>query len=294
MDDLYFTKKAVVGIIGLGYVGMPLALTTLAAGFRVVGFDIDPQKAASINDGKSYLNHIPSTEISAAVSAGRLRATTLFEEVREVDAIIICVPTPLTAHREPDLTYIENTAHAIAPYLRKGHLIVLESTTWPGTTTDVVRPILERGGMKAGRDFYLAFSPEREDPGNANYSTKSIPKVVGGDDPTAITLATALYSTIVTRTVTVSSTKTAEAVKLTENVFRAVNIALVNELKIIYDAMGIDIWEVIEAAKSKPFRIHAVLSGTRLRRPLRPNRSLLSHLEGTRIRDFDALHRACG
>jgi UDP-N-acetyl-D-glucosamine dehydrogenase len=253
MDDLYFSKKAVIGIIGLGYVGMPLALATWTAGFRVVGFDVDPQKAASINAGKSYLRHIPSEEIKAAVSADRLRATTHFEEVREVDAIIICVPTPLTAHREPDLTYIEKTAQAIAPHLRKGHLVVLESTTWPGTTTEVMRPILENGGLKAGRDFYLAFSPEREDPGNANYSTKSIPKVVGGDDPTAIKLANALYGAIVTRTIPVSSTKTAEAVKLTENIFRAVNIALVNELKIVYDAMGIDVWEVIEAAKSKPF-----------------------------------------
>jgi len=253
MDDLYSGKKAVVGIIGLGYVGMPLALAAWTAGFRVVGFDIDPQKAASINAGKSYLRHIPSEEISAAVSAGRLRATTRFEEVRDVDAVIICVPTPLTAHREPDLTYIESTAHAIAPHLRKGQLIVLESTTWPGTTTEVMQPILERGGLKAGRDFFLAFSPEREDPGNASYPTKSIPKIVGADDPTSIKLANALYGAIVTHTIPVSSMKTAEAVKLTENIFRAVNIALVNELKVIYDAMGIDVWEVIEAAKSKPF-----------------------------------------
>jgi UDP-N-acetyl-D-glucosamine dehydrogenase len=253
MDDLYSGKKAVVGIIGLGYVGMPLALAAWTAGFRVVGFDIDPQKAASINAGKSYLRHIPSEEISAAVSAGRLRATTRFEEVREVDAVIICVPTPLTAHREPDLSYIESTTHAIAPHLRKGQLIVLESTTWPGTTTEVMQPILERGGLKAGRDFFLAFSPEREDPGNASYPTKSIPKVVGADDPTSIKLANALYGAIVTHTIPVSSMKTAEAVKLTENIFRAVNIALVNELKIIYDAMGIDVWEVIDAAKSKPF-----------------------------------------
>src|SRR6476660_10152480 len=253
MDDLYSGKKAVVGIIGLGYVGMPLALAAWTAGFRVVGFDIDPQKAASINGGESYLRHIPSAEISAAVSAGRLRATTRFDEVRDVDAIIICVPTPLTAHREPDLSYIESTTHAIAPHLRKGQLIVLESTTWPGTTTEVMQPILERGGLKAGRDFYLAFSPEREDPGNASHPTKSIPKVVGAADPTSIKLASALYGAIVTHTVPVSSMKTAEAVKLTENIFRAVNIALVNELKVVYDAMGIDIWEVIEAAKSKPF-----------------------------------------
>jgi UDP-N-acetyl-D-glucosamine dehydrogenase len=253
MNELYSSKKAVIGIIGLGYVGMPLARAAWTAGFRVIGFDIDPAKAASINAGESYLRHIPKEEISAAVSAGRLRATTSFEEVRNADAIIICVPTPLTSHREPDLTYIENTAEAISPHLRTGHLIVLESTTWPGTTAEVMRPILERGGMKAGRDFYLAFSPEREDPGNISFSTKSIPKVVGADDPIGSELANTLYSAIVTKTIPVSSTRTAEAVKLTENIFRAVNIALVNELKVVYDAMGIDIWEVIEAAKSKPF-----------------------------------------
>jgi UDP-N-acetyl-D-glucosamine dehydrogenase len=253
MNELYSSKKAVIGIIGLGYVGMPLARAAWTAGFRVIGFDIDPAKAASINAGESYLRHIPKEEISAAVSAGRLHATTSFEEVRNADAIIICVPTPLTSHREPDLTYIENTAEAISPHLRTGHLIVLESTTWPGTTAEVMRPILERGGMKAGRDFYLAFSPEREDPGNISFSTKSIPKVVGADDPIGSELANTLYSAIVTKTIPVSSTRTAEAVKLTENIFRAVNIALVNELKVVYDAMGIDIWEVIEAAKSKPF-----------------------------------------
>jgi UDP-N-acetyl-D-glucosamine dehydrogenase len=253
MDELYLGKTAVIGVVGLGYVGMPLALAAWTAGFRVIGFDIDPKKTTSINAGESYIGHIPSSEVAAAVSAGRLRATTHFEEIREADAIIICVPTPLTAHREPDLTYVENTTRAIAPHLRKGHLIVLESTTWPGTTAEVMKPILESGGMKAGHDFYLAFSPEREDPGNPTYSTKSIPKVVGGDDPTAIKLANALYGAMVTRTISVSSTKTAEAVKLTENIFRAVNIALVNELKVVYDAMGIDVWEVIEAAKSKPF-----------------------------------------
>jgi UDP-N-acetyl-D-glucosamine dehydrogenase len=253
MNELYSSKKAVIGIIGLGYVGMPLARAAWTAGFRVIGFDIDPARAASINAGETYLRHIPKEEIGAAVSAGRLRATTSFEEVRNADAIIICVPTPLTSHREPDLTYIESTAEAIAPHLRTGHLIVLESTTWPGTTAEVMRPILERGGMRAGRDFYLAFSPEREDPGNINFSTKSIAKIVGADDPIASELANTLYSAIVTKTIPVSSTRTAEAVKLTENIFRAVNIALVNELKVVYDAMGIDIWEVIEAAKSKPF-----------------------------------------
>ena len=293
MDDLYSGKKAVVGIIGLGYVGMPLALAAWTAGFRVVGFDIDPQKAASINAGKSYLRHIPSEEISAAVSAGRLRATTRFEEVRDVDAVIICVPTPLTAHREPDLSYIESTTQAIAPHLRKGQLIVLESTTWPGTTTEVMQPILERGGLKAGRDFFLAFSPEREDPGNASYPTESIPKIVGADDPTSIKLANALYGAIVTHTIPVSSMKTAEAVKLTENIFRAVNIALVNELKVIYDAMGIDVWEVIEAAKSKPFGFMPFYPGPGLGGHCIPIDPVLSDVEGAGIRDLDALHRAC-
>src|SRR6185437_1928322 len=176
-----------------------------------------------------------------------------FEKIEEVDAIIICVPTPLTANREPDLTFVERTAETIAPHLREGHLVVLESTTWPGTTAEVVKPILERGSLRCGRDFFLAFSPEREDPGNAEFSTRTIPKVVGGDDEGSCKLVGALYGSIVERVVTVSSTKTAEAAKLTENIFRAVNIALVNELKVIYDAMGIDVWEVIEAAKTKPF-----------------------------------------
>jgi UDP-N-acetyl-D-glucosamine dehydrogenase len=253
LERLFESKQAVIGIVGLGYVGLPLALAAQVAGFRVVGFDIDPAKVASINAGRSYLRHIAQREIAAAVAVGSLRATTAFAEMREVDAIIICVPTPLTAHREPDLTYVENTAAAVAPHLRPGHLIVLESTTWPGTTAEVVKPMLEASGLKSGRDFYLAFSPEREDPGNPVHATRSIPKVVGGDDAAATRLAQALYGAVVTQTIPVSSTKVAEAVKLTENIFRAVNIALVNELKIVYDAMGIDVWEVIEAAKSKPF-----------------------------------------
>jgi UDP-N-acetyl-D-glucosamine dehydrogenase len=253
LDSLYRDKRATIGIIGLGYVGMPLALAAWTAGFRVVGFDVDRDKVDAINKGQSYLKHIPSEAIAAAVRAERLRATAEFSELGEADAIIICVPTPLTAHREPDLTYVEGTARAIAPHLRAGQLVVLESTTWPGTTVEIVKPILEQRGLKSGRDFYLAFSPEREDPGNQDFSTKSIPKVVGGDDPVALRLASAMYGAIVSRTIPVSSTKVAEAVKLTENIFRAVNIALVNELKVIYDAMGIDVWEVIDAAKSKPF-----------------------------------------
>jgi UDP-N-acetyl-D-glucosamine dehydrogenase len=243
----------VIGIVGMGYVGMPLALAAWTAGYRVIGLDVDREKVASINAGKSYIKHIAGAEIAAAVKDGRLRATADFAEIAGADAVIICVPTPLTAHREPDLSFVEKTTEAIAPHLRPGHLIVLESTTWPGTTDEVMRPILERRGLKSGKDFFLAFSPEREDPGNPTHSTHSIPKVVGGDDPTALKLARTLYGNIVTGTVPVSSTRTAEAVKLTENIFRAVNIALVNELKTVYDAMGIDVWEVIEAAKTKPF-----------------------------------------
>jgi UDP-N-acetyl-D-glucosamine dehydrogenase len=250
---LFTEKRATIAIVGLGYVGMPLALAVSAAGFRVIGCDIDPVKVDAINAGESYIKHIPGAKIAAAVRDNRLRATTNFSDLVLVDAIVICVPTPLTAHREPDLTYVVGTAQAIAPHVRQGQVIVLESTTWPGTTVEVVKPILEGGGLRSGRDFYLAFSPEREDPGNQNFSTDSIPKVVGGDDPIALVLAQAMYDAIVSRTIPVSSTKVAEAVKLTENIFRAVNVALVNELKMVYDAMGIDVWEVIEAAKSKPF-----------------------------------------
>jgi UDP-N-acetyl-D-glucosamine dehydrogenase len=253
LEQLYTDKKAKIGIIGMGYVGMPLALTAAAAGFAVVGFDIDPEKVAKINAGKSYIKHISSDDIAAVTKQGRLRATDQFEQVRDVDAIIICVPTPLTSHREPDLSFVKNTAEAIAPYVRKNHLVVLESTTWPGTTQELIKPILENCGLKSGLDFYLAFSPEREDPGNPDFSTRKIPKVVGGDDSVSLRLAQAFYSVLVPKTIAVSSTKAAEAVKLTENIFRAVNIALVNELKIVYDAMGIDIWEIIEAAKTKPF-----------------------------------------
>ena len=253
LELLFRDRRATIGIIGLGYVGMPLALAAWTAGFRVVGIDIDREKVDAINAGKSYLQHIPSDEIVKAIAGKRLHATTRFEEMREVNAIIICVPTPLGAYREPDLSYIESTAKALAGHIQKGQLIALESTTWPGTTVEVMKPILEQSGLKSGEDFYLAFSPEREDPGNESFSTKTIPKVVGGDDPVAARLANAMYGAIVSRTIAVSSTKVAEAVKLTENIFRAVNIALVNELKVVYDAMGIDVWEVIDAAKSKPF-----------------------------------------
>jgi UDP-N-acetyl-D-glucosamine dehydrogenase len=261
LEEKFRNRSAAIGIVGMGYVGLPLMLAAASAGYRAVGFDVDPDKVKKINRGQSYLKHIPSEPIASAVSKGGLRATSSFEDIREVDAIIICVPTPLTQNREPDLTFVRSTAESIAPHLRKGHLVVLESTTWPGTTSEVVRPILERAGLRSGKELFLAFSPEREDPGNPDYTTRTIPKVVGGDDSAAGRLVRALYSAIVDKVVTVSSTKTAEAVKLTENIFRAVNIALVNELKVIFDAMGIDIWEVIEAAKTKPFGFTAFYPG---------------------------------
>jgi UDP-N-acetyl-D-glucosamine dehydrogenase len=246
-------RKTIIGIIGLGYVGLPLALTACTAGFAVVGFDIDAKRVAQLNRGETGIQHIPVAVIAEAVGKGRFVATTDFDRLGEADVIIIAVPTPLSKQREPDLTYVESTAETIAARLRKDHLVVLESTTWPGTTDEVMRPRLERGGLKSGVDFYLAFSPEREDPGNVDFNTSTIPKVVGGDGQAALDYARAVYDALVVRTVPVSSAKTAEAVKLTENIFRAVNIALVNELKVIYDKMGIDIWEVIDAAKTKPF-----------------------------------------
>ncbi|MDQ5852888.1 MAG: nucleotide sugar dehydrogenase [Chloroflexota bacterium] len=247
------TKDAVVGVIGLGYVGLPLALTAAHAGYRVLGFDINPSHVDDVNAGQSYIKHISPEVVANAVASGRFEATTDFDRLNELDAILICVPTPLSRHRDPDLSFVVDTTRAIAKRLRRGQLIVLESTTYPGTTDEVVRPILEETGLKSGVDFFVAFSPEREDPGNPDFGTSTIPKVVGGDGPDALALANALYSQLVVRTVPVSSTATAEAVKLTENIFRAVNIALVNELKVVYEAMGVDVWEVIDAAKTKPF-----------------------------------------
>ncbi|HET6441536.1 MAG TPA: nucleotide sugar dehydrogenase [Phycisphaerae bacterium] len=246
-------RKAVVGIIGMGYVGLPLAHTFCSAGFRVVGFDIDSAKVKALGAGLSYIKHIPPETIAAMRKGDRFTATADFSRIPDVDAILICVPTPLTKQREPDMTYIVSTGEAIAPHLKKGQLVVLESTTYPGTTRDVLRPILERGGLKAGTDFHLAFSPEREDPGNPNFTTRTIPKVVGGYDKKSGEAACALYGACVAQVVPVSSMEAAEATKLTENIYRCVNIALVNELKIIYDRMGIDVWEVLEAAATKPF-----------------------------------------
>jgi UDP-N-acetyl-D-glucosamine dehydrogenase len=249
----FSSRSATVGLIGLGYVGIPLALTAVKAGFRVLGFDIDKPRTEQLNRGESIIKHIPASDIADAVRSRRFEATAEFPRLSEPDAILICVPTPLTKHREPDLSFVERTAESIAKALRPGQLVVLESTTYPGTTTEIVKPILEAGGLQSGRDFFLAFSPEREDPGNPKFGTSAIPKIVGGDGADAQALAEALYGQLVVKTVPVSSPATAEAVKLTENIFRAVNIALVNELKLIYGEMGIDVWEVIEAAKSKPF-----------------------------------------
>ncbi len=246
-------RSCLIGIVGLGYVGLPLALAAAKARFRVLGFDINAARVAQLNRGESFVRHIPTEAINRAAREGRFKATDDFSRLDEADAILICVPTPLTRQREPDMSFIDATARAIAARLRPGQLVVLESTTWPGTTRERLKPVFERSGLVCGRDFFLAFSPEREDPGNTDYQTSTIPKVVGGEGIEALELAQALYDSLVVRTVPVSSTATAEAVKLTENIFRSVNIALVNELKVIYEPMGIDVWEVIEAAKTKPF-----------------------------------------
>lgn len=246
-------RTATIGIIGLGYVGLPLALASARAGFRVLGFDVNPERVARINAGEPVIALLDTEAMRSALDGGRFRATGDMARLGEADAILICVPTPLTRQREPDLTYVEATATDIARSLRPGQLVVLESTTWPGTTQEVLKPALEATGLRSGADFFLAYSPEREDPGNAIHTLAATPKVIGGEGVAALALAEALYGQIVARTVPVSSTATAEAVKLTENIFRAVNIALVNELKVVYDAMGIDVWEVIEAAATKPF-----------------------------------------
>ncbi len=247
------SKTAKVGIIGLGYVGLPLALACSKFGFATIGFDVDETKISALAKGLSYLKHISSKNITKAIDNGTLNVSCNFNRLEDMDAIIICVPTPLSSGNEPDLCYVTSTAEVIAEHIKVGQLVVLESTTYPGTTVEVLRPILESGGLKSGKDFYLAYSPEREDPGNQKHKTPTIPKVVGGDGVEALKLAEALYKQIVIETVPVSSLNTAEAVKLTENIFRSVNIALVNELKLIYGKMGIDVWEVIEAAKTKPF-----------------------------------------
>jgi UDP-N-acetyl-D-glucosamine dehydrogenase len=247
-------RQTTVGIIGLGYVGIPLAIAVLRAGHRVLGFDIDAARVANLKAGKIVIKHIPTEPIEEATQKGFFDATTDFDRLGEPDVLIIAVPTPLSRYREPDLSYVMDTTRAIARKLRRGQLIVLESTTYPGTTSGEMRPVLEMtSGLKVEEDFYLAFSPEREDPGNPSFDTATIPKVVGGEGPRSQEIAVAIYQTIVAKVVPVTNSATAEAVKLTENIFRAVNIALVNELKVVFSAMNIDVWEVIDAAKTKPF-----------------------------------------
>ena len=245
-------QQAVIGIVGLGYVGIPLALRFHEAGFTVLGFDIDEQRVAGLNAGRSPIKHIPGADIAAMV-AGGFSATDDFARIAEADAIVICVPTPLNRHREPDLSFIVGTMETIAPHLRPGQLLSLESTTWPGTTDEVLRPYVEKRGLRIGDDFFLVYSPEREDPGNPNFTTRTIPKIVGGTTPACRAAGEALYGAVIDRVVPVSSTQAAELTKLLENIHRSVNIGLVNEMKIIADRMDIDIYEVIDAAATKPF-----------------------------------------
>jgi UDP-N-acetyl-D-glucosamine dehydrogenase len=252
------TKNITVGIIGMGYVGLPLAIEFAKNGIQTIGFDVDEKKVYLINSSTSYLNHIPSLSLEKV--SGTLTSSTDFSKLSTVDCILICVPTPLNEYKEPDLSFIEDSGLTISKNLRKNQLIVLESTTYPGTTEEVLKPILEKSGLNAGSDFYLAFSPEREDPANKKFSTSSIPKVVGGYTSKCLNVAQALYSLIL-NVVPVSSTRVAESSKLLENIYRAVNIALVNELKLLFDKMDIDIYEVIEAAKTKPFGFQAFYPG---------------------------------
>ena len=257
--DKIKNKSVKVGIVGMGYVGLPLGLAFAAKKINVLGFDLDDKKVRLLMQGKSYIKHINGNKIKDAIKSGKLKATTDFSRLPEVDAIIICVPTPLDEHREPDMSYVVNTAKTIAKYLRKGQLVTLESTTYPGTTDEILKPLFENAAkagknkFKVGKDFYLAFSPEREDPNNQDFSTVTIPKVVGGVTPKCLKIAQALYDLVIIKTIPVSSTKAAEASKLLENIYRSINIAMVNELKMVFDRMNIDIWEVIAAASTKPF-----------------------------------------
>ena len=252
-------REARIGVIGLGYVGLPLALAFAEKGFTVLGFDTDQSKVSKLECGESYIGHISQTLIRQA--RDHFEPTHLFERLDEPDAILICVPTPLSPTRDPDLSFVTDSVRMIASRLRQGQLIILESTTYPGTTRDVVLPLLEAAGLRAGTDFFLAYSPEREDPGNPRYAAATIPKVVGGIDQPSLDLAALLYDQVVVKVVAVSTPEIAEACKILENTYRAVNIALVNELKVLYDRMGIDIWEVIDAASTKPFGFHAFFPG---------------------------------
>jgi UDP-N-acetyl-D-glucosamine dehydrogenase len=278
------SKTAITGIIGLGYVGLPLGLEFANNGFKVIGFDVDEKKIPILNSGKSYIRHIKEERIKKVIDSKMFKATSDFSLLSTCDCIIICVPTPLDEHQEPDLTYIVNSGKIVSQYLRKGQLVVLESSTYPGTTEEVLLPMFEnaaidkngnitssdsslskgkekKSNLKVGKDFYLAFSPEREDPNNPDFNTATIPKVIGGVTPKCLEVAKALYDHVIVKTVPVSSPRAAEATKLLENIYRSINIALVNELKMVFDRMDIDVWEVIEAAKTKPFGFHAFYPG---------------------------------
>jgi UDP-N-acetyl-D-glucosamine dehydrogenase len=261
LEERILNKSAIVGIMGLGYVGLPLARAFIEAGYRVLGFDVDQSKVDYLKAGKSYIGHLDSKWISECVQNKKLNPTADLNRLNEPDAVLICVPTPLTESRDPDLSYVESTARQIAKRLRPGQLIVLESTTYPGTTRDIVLPLLAQSGLTCGRDYFLAYSPEREDPGNPDYSAGRIPKVIGGYDATSLRLAQNLYSSAVSEVIPVSSCEVAEACKVLENTYRAVNIALVNELKKVFEKLGIDVWEVIKAAKTKPFGFQAFFPG---------------------------------
>jgi UDP-N-acetyl-D-glucosamine dehydrogenase len=255
-------RRTVVGVVGLGYVGLPLAVAFARKGFRVVGLDIDPQKPRWLLEGRSYLKHIPASSFEPHVHTGRLTATTDFSQASRCDALLICVPTPLTDSREPDVSFVRETSRTLSGHLHRGQLVALESTTYPGTTDELVQKVLHSGsGLRAGEDYFLVYSPEREDPGNPVYSTHNIPKVVGGYTPECLKAGCALYGAVVETVVPVSSTRVAELVKLFENVYRAVNIAVVNELKLLCQRMGLDVWEVIGAAKTKPFGFQAFWPG---------------------------------
>ncbi|HNO80440.1 MAG TPA: nucleotide sugar dehydrogenase [Phycisphaerae bacterium] len=254
-------RKAVVGIVGMGYVGLPLSRSFYEAGFKVVGFDVDPRKVTQLNAGKSYIKHIPSDFIKEAIKKKMFSATDKFASISKVDAIIICVPTPLTKMREPDMSYVSSTCEMVSKYLRKGQFVCLESTTYPGTTRELMQPILEKSGVKAEKDFFLAYSPEREDPGRKSHNTTTIPKLVGGLGPKSLAVAKALYGAALETIVPVSSCEVAEAAKILENVYRSVNIALINEMKVLLDRMGINVWEVVDAAATKPFGYQAFYPG---------------------------------
>jgi UDP-N-acetyl-D-glucosamine dehydrogenase len=253
--------KVRVGVLGLGYVGLPLAREFATSGINVLGFDIDEKKVNTLNKGRSIIKHVPHSQVKKLVKSGKFSATSNMSRLKNVDAVLVCVPTPLTDNREPDMRFIISSSEIICKYLKKGQIIVFESTTYPGTTRDLVAPILEQSGLRAGKDFYLAYSPEREDPGNKNFTTKTIPKVVGGLTKKCRNLAQSLYETAIDTVVPVGSLEAAEAAKIVENVYRCINIAMVNELKMVFDKMDIDIWEVIKAAKTKPFGYSAFYPG---------------------------------